>query len=100
MPSFSLTRLAKADLKSIGRYTEKTWGREQRNRYLSMLDGRFHALAENPLLGRECHDIRPGYRRHGAGKHIIFYRQIAPDEIEIVRILHERRDVEHHLSEM
>jgi toxin ParE1/3/4 len=37
MPSFTLSNRAKADLKEIGRYTEKHWGREQRNYYLNML---------------------------------------------------------------
>ena len=31
MPTFTLTNLAKADLKEIGRYTQERWGREQRD---------------------------------------------------------------------
>lgn len=99
MPRFILTKKAKADLKAIGRYTKETWGPEQRNRYLTMLDNRFHDLAAHPLKGRDCSDIRPGYRKHGVGKHIVFYRQSETDDIEIVRVLHERMDVESHLSE-
>jgi toxin ParE1/3/4 len=53
MPRFVLSNAAKADLKSIGRYTEDTWGREQRNRYLALLDASMHDLADNPRLGRE-----------------------------------------------
>jgi toxin ParE1/3/4 len=34
MPRFVLTNAAKADLKAIGRYTQVTWGRDQRTRYL------------------------------------------------------------------
>jgi hypothetical protein len=49
--------------------------------------------------GRDCAAIRPGYRKHGVGRHIIFYRSIADDCIEIVRVLHERMDAERHLSE-
>ena len=37
MPGFSLTKKAKDDLKAIGRYTQDTWGREQRNRDLRLL---------------------------------------------------------------
>jgi toxin ParE1/3/4 len=99
MPRFVLTKKAKADLMSIGRYTAATWGREQRNRYLGLLDGSFHELAANPLKGRDCGSIRPGYRQHGVGRHIVFYRSIAADCIEIVRILHERMDVACRLSE-
>jgi toxin ParE1/3/4 len=46
MPSFTLTNLAKADLKEIGQYTQTRWGREQRNQYLRMLDVSFQQLAE------------------------------------------------------
>ena len=51
MTTFRLTQLALADLRSIGRYTQTTWGREQRNRYLAKLDECFHLLAEKPLRG-------------------------------------------------
>jgi len=79
MPRFVLTEAALADLKSIGRYTADTWGREQRNRYLALLDASMNDLADNPRLGRDCGEIRAGYRRYRVGKHILFYRQIDPD---------------------
>jgi toxin ParE1/3/4 len=41
MPRFVLTNAAKADLKAIGRYTQVTWGRDQRTRYLTALDTGF-----------------------------------------------------------
>jgi toxin ParE1/3/4 len=97
MASFRLTKLAKADLRSIGRYTEKTWGREQRNRYLAQLDGSFHALANNPEKGRSCDEIRQGYRKYQVGRHLVFYRP-AEGGIAIIRILHERMDIDAHLS--
>lgn len=97
MASFRLTKKAKADLRSLGRYTQKTWGREQRNRYLALLDGGFHDLAANPQKGRTCDDIRQGYRKYHVGRHLIFYRQ-EDSGIAVIRILHERMDIEAHLS--
>ena len=99
MPSFVLTKAAKADLKDIGRYTQATWGRDQRTRYLTLLDTGFRALADNPVVGKDCNDIRPGYRKHQIEKHIAFYRQSGSSQIEIVRVLHERMDLEANLSE-
>jgi toxin ParE1/3/4 len=52
MARFQLTRAAREDLKAIGRYTQRNWGRRQRDAYLTQLDRRFHALAEMPSLGR------------------------------------------------
>ena len=48
MPAFLLSTKALEDLKSIGRFTQKSWDREQRNIYLSKLDESFHLLAEQP----------------------------------------------------
>jgi toxin ParE1/3/4 len=92
MPSFSLTHKAVADLLSIGRYTEKQWGPAQRRTYLSMIDETFSALAQKPLQGQDCSNIKTGYRKKNIGSHVIFYRQINDEEIQIVRILHGRMD--------
>ncbi len=98
MPSFRLRERAKEDLRSIGRYTQATWGREQRNHYLAQLDAAFHLLAQEPQRGRSCDDIRLGYRKHHIGRHLIFYRQVPPD-IEIIRVLHDSMDIESHLPD-
>lgn len=55
MPAFRLTEAAKEDLRSIGRYTQTRWGREQRNLYLANLDASFHLLAKEPQRGRRVH---------------------------------------------
>lgn len=99
MPTFTLTNMAKADLKGIAKFTLNRWGREQRDLYLQMLDISFHQLAANPLKGKDCSDVRAGYRKLIAGSHIIFYRQTLTNTIEIVRILHGYMDIEAQLSE-
>jgi len=97
MPCFTLTAKAKADMLDIGRYTLSRWGREQRDKYLTMLDDCFQQLAADPLKGKDCSDIRNGYRKYRAGSHVIFYRQRLNNTIEIVRILHPRMDIENRL---
>jgi len=42
MTAFRLSAKSIEDLKSIARFTLKSWGREQRNIYLSKLDESFH----------------------------------------------------------
>ena len=98
MSAFRLTQAAKQDLRSIGRYTQATWGREQRNRYLTKLDNCFHRLAKEPQRGRACDDVRVGYRKYLIGRHLIFYREVN-EGIEIIRVLHDRMDVEAHLDD-
>ena len=84
------------DLKEIGLYTQKEWGRAQRDLYLSKLDACFHAIAHEPGIGKPCDDIRSGYRKYHHERHLIFYKQ-GPSCIDIVRILHDRMDIESHL---
>jgi len=93
MSFFTLTRKAKADLKSIAIHTEKKWGRERRFIYIKQFDDVFHLLADKPSLGHNCDYIKLGYRKFPNASHPIFYRGISEKEIEIVRILHKRMDV-------
>ena len=94
MPSFTLTKRALIDLAEIGTYTQKHWGWEQRNNYLTMLDGCFQQLAADPLMGKNCSEIREGYRKMSAGSHVIFYLQKHGGNVEIVRILHGHMDID------
>lgn len=83
MAGFVLTNKAKFDLKSIGIYTQNTWGKRQRDRYLTAIDKSFHALAADHLKGRDCGEIRDGYRKYQVGKHIVFFREIDASLIEV-----------------
>lgn len=93
MAHFRIKAAAKADLKGIAKFTEKTWGREQRNKYLTEFDRAFHQLAENSELGKACDHIRTGYRAFPVGSHIIFYNISARHSVDIIRVLHKRMDV-------
>jgi toxin ParE1/3/4 len=89
VPAYSLARIAESDLKSIIRYTMKTWGKAQTVKYKQGLQARFQLLADNPSMGRSCDSIRPGLRRFEHGKHVIFYIS-QPEEVLIVRVLHQQ----------
>ncbi len=52
MPSYRITPCAFEDLKNIGRYTLRHWGKKQRDIYLRALDARFAWLAQNANAGR------------------------------------------------
>ena len=93
MAGFKLRAAARNDLKKIALFTEKRWGREQRNRYLRQIDEAFHQLVENEAIGTRCDYLRPGYRKFPVGSHIIYYKGGNPGFIEITRILHKRMDV-------
>ena len=89
------SRLAEADLLSIGVYTLRTWGQVQTGRYLDELEACCQQLADHPASGRSCEDIRPGLYRKEQGKHVIFFRR-EPNGILVSRIMHQRMLPERH----
>ena len=93
MKPFNLTIAAKTDLRDIALFTQRRWGKEQRNIYLKQFDDSFWLSAENPDIGKTCDEIRNGYRKFPQGSHVIFYRQIGSQQIKIIRILHKSMDV-------
>ena len=94
--NFKLFPLARADLEEIWLYTLKTWSAAQADTYHRKFVIAFEALAAGTREGRNVDHIRQGYFRLAIGSHAIFYRESA-DEIEIVRVLHQRMDFERHL---
>jgi len=93
MNAFSLTLRAKNDLRAVARFTEKRWGKAQRNIYIKQFDDSFHLLADNQTIGKTCDFIRAGYHKFPQGSHIIFYKITSPVSIEIIRILHKSMDI-------
>ena len=95
MPLLRFSRRAEADLLSIGAYTLGAWGENQAIRYIDDLEVCCQMLADNPALGRSCHDVRPDLRRMERGRHVVFYREDAGG-ILVSRILHQRMLPERH----
>jgi len=98
MRAFTLTKKAKADLKSISIYTQRKWGKEQRKIYARQFDDAFHMLSKTPSTGNKCDFIKQGYRKFPVNGHIVFYHCISQSEIEVVRILHKRMDAKTQLK--
>ena len=67
----------------------------QAETYIRQLWKDVAAVGHDPALGRECTHVRPGYRKHASGWHVLFYRRGA-DGVEVVRVLHQRMDYEQH----
>ena len=91
-----LTPRAQADLDEIWDYTADRWGLDQAETYTRQLWKDIAIVANRPSLGRECTEVRRGYRMYASGSHVLFYRHTA-DSIDVVRILHERMDYERHI---
>ncbi|NUO80961.1 type II toxin-antitoxin system RelE/ParE family toxin [candidate division KSB1 bacterium] len=95
MKKFFLSSKARADLKDIGRYTDRQWGRQQRRTYIKRLNDRFSFLADQPQRGKKREDVVGSPYSFHEGRHVIFYRA-ATDSVEILRILHDSMDFPRH----
>jgi toxin ParE1/3/4 len=87
---------AQADIDDIWEYTVERWGERQAETYIGIIKEGVDAIAANPAVGRPCDDVRPNYRRYPVGSHVLFFR-VRADEVVVVRILHQRMDVDRHL---
>lgn len=98
MSRYVLSPAARIDLEHIWDYTRERWSDDQAERYTRDLQRAIELVADNPLIGRPCDEVRAGYRKHAIGSHTLYYRVAAADLIDVVRILHKRMDVDEHLD--
>ncbi|MGI3899856.1 MAG: type II toxin-antitoxin system RelE/ParE family toxin [Janthinobacterium lividum] len=99
------TAAAQRDFADIVERSGRTFGPAQARRYRVLLIDALVALQSGPRplgsFGRDA--IAPGFRvlpmsRAGRrGRHLLVYRPVGPDIIEVVRILHDRMDLARHI---
>ena len=99
MADFFLTKKAVADLSEIWNYTFDKWSEKQADLYYQMLLDNFRAIAKNPALGKSYDGVFKKIFGHKAGRHIIFYRKLNINEVEITRILHEKMDIKNRIQD-
>jgi toxin ParE1/3/4 len=90
---YRLSPAARRDLEAIFKYTAAEWGVAQAFRYIDQIEAACIAAAQAPLAAVACDQIRPGYRRRSVQRHVLYFRP-EPYGAAIIRILHDRMDVE------
>lgn len=99
MVNYKLTNKAVDDLTNIWNYTFDKWSEKQADRYYHMLLENCNEVATNPELGKNYTLVAENLFGFKAGRHIIFYRRIDENTIEITRILHEQMDLKNRIKE-
>ena len=99
MARFRLTNKAVADLADIWNYTYIKWSEDQADKYYQILLNTCRQIADNPDLGIDYAIVNDKLLGFRAGRHIIFYRRIEGDKIEVIRILHDQMDLGNHLKD-
>ena len=95
---YLIGKKALADLDEIWLYTVETWSLTQADRYFSLIFDEIDHICEHPTSGKSMDHIRKGYRASKVKSHLVFYRVI-DNTIEIIRILHEKMDIDSRLTE-
>lgn len=97
MAKFYLTNKAVEDLGEIWNYTIETWSENQAEIYYSLLIDSCQELAYNPNQGKSYEIVDKNVLGYKTGQHIIFYRMVTENEIEVIRILHGMMDLKNHV---
>ena len=94
---FVISKKAISDLEEIWLYTFEKWPIEQADRYYNLIFDEIKYICKNSNAGKSMEHVRKGYRASKVKSHLIFYR-ILNDTMEVIRILHERMDMENRLN--
>ena len=98
MAKFKFTNNAVKDLSDIWSYTVETWSESQADIYYKLIISACSTIAKKPQIGKAYPEIYPDLKGKLTSKHIIFYRVLEEQTIEITRILHERMDLKNKLK--
>jgi len=98
--SYKISVQASMDIENIWLYTFENWSLEQADRYINLIFDEIEYLAVNPNSGKDFNHIRKNYRGSKVKSHIIFYKLTdEQNNIEIIRVLQQRMDIENRLRE-
>jgi len=97
---YKISQEANRDIEDIWLYTYKNWSLNQADRYVNLIMHEIEYVTQNPESGKDYSLIRKGYFCSRVKSHFIFYKINRKKEvIEIIRILHQRMDIESRLNE-
>ena len=80
-------------------YTFEVWSETQADRYYHMLLDSCQELADEKVFGKDYREVEERMLGIKIGQHIIFYRKVKGNKIEIARILHSKIDLKNRIQE-
>jgi len=99
MAAYILSEKALEDINNIWMYTAENWSVEQADRYYNLIIDEIEYIVNNIEMARDFGKIRRSYCYSKVKSHLIFFKKGKANEIEVVRVLHERMDIENRLAE-
>lgn len=98
MAKVILRQKAIEDLKAIWNYTHENWSAKQADKYYETIKLACIGISENPEVGKKYDGIHPNLLGLKCQKHIVFYKQVIHNKVEVVRILHQQMDLGNRLT--
>ena len=99
MGNYVLTNKVVEDLSSIWNYSFEAWSESQADKYYYILLDSCQELADEKVVGKNYEEISKDILGFRIGQHVIFYRRVKGNKIEIARILHSRMDLKNRIQE-
>ncbi len=97
--AYRISEKAKKDLEGIWIYTYENWSDIQADRYYNLIINEIEFLSENFETGKSINQVKEGYRTSKIKSHLICYKKGDDGMLEVIRILHQRMDVENRLND-
>lgn len=96
---YAISKKANQDIEKIWLYTYENWSLEQADRYYNLILDEIEFIAENFESGKSVDYLKEGYRASIMKSHIIFYKKSTSNIVEIIRVLHQKMDIENRIEE-
>jgi toxin ParE1/3/4 len=90
---YRISATTNKDLDGIWEYTFINWSKDQADRYHNLLMNEIEFVAENRSSGKSMDHIKEGYFVTYVKSHMIFFKR-NEGIVEVIRILHQKMDVE------
>ena len=85
-------------MREIYAYTFVEWGEQQADSYLDGLEQALDRVSRGLATIRPLHSKHPNMLKLKQGRHLIILQKTGDDQILVVRVLHERMDIDAHLG--
>ncbi|TDD94307.1 type II toxin-antitoxin system RelE/ParE family toxin [Flavobacterium cellulosilyticum] len=99
MSEYIISEKTLDDINNIWIYTAKNFSVEQADRYYNLIFDEIEYIVLNMDMAHDIGKIRISYHYSKVKSHLIFFKKDKTNKIEVVRVLHERMDIENRLAE-
>ena len=99
MSEYIISEKAIEDINNIWIYTAENWSVEHADRYYNLIYDEIEYIVKDFEMAHDFGKIRKSYKYSKVKSHLIFFKKDKMNEIEVVRVLHERMDIENRLAE-